>query len=131
MQHAVCHSEGIVYGGLFVGDAEQPVVRNDDQRVDLVAQLHDAGIRLPYPPAPLKGEGQRNDRHHERSRLFGDPGDDRSRPCACAAAHPGGDEYHIRTLDHGAQLLARLHRRLVADLWIGTGSEALRQLFAE
>ena len=34
-QHVVSHGEGIGKGGLLVGDAEQILVRDDEQRIDV------------------------------------------------------------------------------------------------
>jgi hypothetical protein len=44
IQHLVGHAEGFGEGRLVVGDAEQVLVRNDDQRIDMLCSL-DAGIR--------------------------------------------------------------------------------------
>ena len=41
---------------LLLDDLEQPVVRDDDQRVDVVAQLADARLRLLGAPAALEPE---------------------------------------------------------------------------
>ena len=91
----------------------------------------DAHVRLAYPAPPLEGEGQRDDGDDERAGLLRDSRDDGRGPGAGASAHSGGDEYHIRPLDYGAQLLARLHSRLAADLGVGASAEPLRQLLAE
>jgi hypothetical protein len=42
VQHLVGHREGVGEGGLVVGDAEQVLVGNDDQRVDMLLQFLDA-----------------------------------------------------------------------------------------
>ena len=131
MKDAVRHLEGVVDRGLLVGDVEQPVVRYHDERVDLVAQLLDAHVRLAYPAPALEGEGQRDDGDDERAGLLRDSRDDGRGPGAGASAHSGGDEDHIRPFDDGAQLLARLHSRFAADLRIGARAEPLRQLLAE
>ena len=44
IEHLVGHREGVGEGGLLVGDAEQVLVRDDDQRVDGLLQLGDAGF---------------------------------------------------------------------------------------
>jgi hypothetical protein len=44
IEHLVGHREGVGEGRLVVGDAEQVLVRNDDQRVDALLQLLDAGF---------------------------------------------------------------------------------------
>ena len=42
VQHLVGHLEGVGEGRLLVGDPEQVLVRDDDQRVDVLLQLLDA-----------------------------------------------------------------------------------------
>ena len=44
VEHLVGHREGFGEGGLLVGDPEQVLVRDDDQRVDVLLQLVDAGF---------------------------------------------------------------------------------------
>jgi len=45
MQHLVRHVEGVAKCGALVGDAEQVLIGDDDQRVDELLQLLDAGPR--------------------------------------------------------------------------------------
>jgi hypothetical protein len=58
-------------------------------------------------------------------------GDHRRRARAGAAAHAGGDEQHVATLDQLDDAVAVLHRRLPADLGIGAGAEALGDVAAD
>ena len=44
IEHLVGHREGVGEGGLLVGDPEQVLVRDDDQRIDDLLQLVDAGF---------------------------------------------------------------------------------------
>ncbi len=44
MQHVVGHLEGLGEGRALIGDPEQILVRDDEQRVDEFLQLLDAGF---------------------------------------------------------------------------------------
>src|SRR5690606_25593089 len=50
---------------------------------------------------------------------------------AGAAAEPGGDEHEVGTGERLEDLVRVLERRLAADVRIGAGAEALRQLAAD
>ena len=57
MQHLVGHLEGVGEGRALVGDAEQVLVRDDDQRIDELLQLLDAGLGDAHAVAALEVEG--------------------------------------------------------------------------
>ncbi len=79
IEHLVGHREGIGEGGLFVGDPEQILVRDADQRVDGLLQLGDAGLGHAGTP-----------RAFELERLGHDP-DRQNAHVACRAGdHRGG-----------------------------------------
>ena len=79
-----------------VDEGVEPLVRDRDERVDVLAQLGDPVLGVAELPPPLEGEGLRDDRHDERARLGGDPRDDGRRPGPRAASHAGGHEDHVR-----------------------------------
>ena len=95
MQHLVGHAEGLGEGGPLVGDAEQVLVGDDDQGVDVALQLADAGVGQAHAVAALEVEGLGDHAHSQDAALAGALGDDRGRPGAGAAAHAGGDEHHV------------------------------------
>ena len=80
---------------LLVGDPEQVLVRDDDQRVDELLQLAQPFIGQPHALGALEMErlGDHADRQH--ALLARRAGDDRRRAGAGAAAHTGGDEHHV------------------------------------
>ena len=53
-QHLVGHLERVEHARLVVGDREQAVVRDDDQRVDLLLQPLDAAVGLHRAAAALE-----------------------------------------------------------------------------
>ena len=55
-QHLVGHLERVEHRGLLVGDGEQAVVGDDDEGVDLLLQLLDAGLGLHRAAAALEAE---------------------------------------------------------------------------
>ena len=69
---------------------EQPVVRDDDERVDLLAQLLDAVLGLHAAAAALEAERAGDDADRERADGLGDLGDDRARRrCRCRRPRRG------------------------------------------
>ncbi len=84
VEHPVGHREGVGEGGLLVGDAEQVLVRDDDQRVDGLLQLVDAAVGQPHAALALELEGLGHDADREDAHVAGRAGDDRGRsPCRC------------------------------------------------
>src|SRR4029079_3729498 len=97
--------EGLGEGRLLVGDAEKVLVGDDDQRVDVLADLADADLGDAHAPRTLEVERLRHDADSEDTELFGGAGDHRGGASAGAAAHAGGDEHHVRAGDLRADLV--------------------------
>jgi hypothetical protein len=109
---------------------QQAVVGDDDERVDLVAELADAALGLIGPLAALEPERPRDDPDGERAQLAGDLGDHGRRAGAGAATLARGDEHHVRALQRLLELVAALGRRLEADGRIGPRPQATGDLRA-
>ncbi len=99
MQHLVGHAEGLGEGGLLVGDAEQVLVGDDDQGVDVALQLADAGVGQAHAVAALEHEGLGDHADGQDAALARRLGDDRRAAGAGAAAHAGGDEHHVGAVE--------------------------------
>ena len=83
-QHLVGHLERVEHAGLLVGDGEQAVVRDDDERVDLLLQPLHAGVGLHRTTAALEAERAGDHADGERAHGARDLGDDRARHrCRC------------------------------------------------
>ena len=54
MQHFIGHGERLGKSGLCISNAEQVLVRNDNQRIDFLRQLLDAFLRGTHATRPLK-----------------------------------------------------------------------------
>ena len=114
-----------------VGDRQQPVVGDDDEGVDLVAQLVDAGLGRVGAAAALEAERAGDDADGQRAERAGDAGDDGRAAGAGAAALAGRDEDHVGPLEDLLDLLGVVLGGLAADLGVGAGAEAAGELAAD
>ena len=114
-----------------VADRQQPVVGDDDEGVDLLAQVGDARLGLVGAATALEGERPGDDADGERAERLGDPGDDRCATGAGAAALARGDEDHVGALEDLLDLLGVVLGGLLADLGVGAGAETAGQLAAD
>ena len=96
MQHLVGHGEGLGEGGAVVGDAEQVLVRDDDQGMDELLQFLDAAFGHAHAAVAFQAEGLGDDADGQDAGLAHGARDDGGRAGAGAAAHAGGDEHHVR-----------------------------------
>ncbi len=84
IEHLVGHREGVREGGLLVGDAEKVLVWDHQQRVDMLLQFGDAGLRITHAALALELERLGHDADGEDAHLARDLGDDQARrPCRC------------------------------------------------
>ena len=112
-------------------DGQQPVVGDDDEGVDLVAQLVDAGLGLVGAAPALEGERPGDHADGQRAERAGDVGHDGRAAGAGAAALAGGHEDHVGPLEHLLDLLAVVLGGLAADLGVGAGAEPAGELAAD
>ena len=131
MQHLVGHAERFGEGRALVGDAEQVLVRNDDQGVDIALQLTDAGVGQTHAVTALEVEGLGDHAHRQDAALAGAFGDDRGGAGAGAAAHAGGDEDHVGAVEVLTDLRDAFLRGAHADFGVGAGAQALRRQHAK
>ena len=80
---------------LFIGEAEQVLVWNDDQRIDDLLQSFNALFGLPHTLGALELERLGHDAHGEHAQLARGLRNDRRCAGARAAAHAGCDEAHM------------------------------------
>jgi hypothetical protein len=130
-QDVVGHLERVQQRRLLVSDVEQPVVRDDDERVDLLADSLDAALGLHRAAAPFEAERTRDDGDRERAQAAGDLGHDRCATGTGAAAFTRGDEHHVGALEHLFDLVAVVLGRLAADLRVGARTQAAGELAAD
>jgi hypothetical protein len=131
VEDVVRHLEGIGEGRLLVGHPEQVLVRDDDERIDVLRQVLDALFRRAHPVSALEVEGLGDHADGEDSHLARCARDDGARPRAGAAAHAGGDEHHVAALKVLDDLVEAFFRRHAADIGPGARAQALRHGDAE
>ena len=130
IEHLVGHREGVGEGGLFVGDPEQVLVRDDQQRVDHLVQLGDAGLGGAHAALAFEVERLGDDADGEDAHVARGLGDDGGCAGAGAAAHAGGDEHHVGAGEMIADFVDDFLRGGGADIGLRTGAEALGDLGA-
>ena len=91
--------EGVQDGDLLVRHIQQLVVGNDDEGVDLVAQIADTGLGLGRTAVALEGERAGHDTNGQGPEGTSNLGDDGSSTCASPTALTGGDEDHVGALE--------------------------------
>ena len=130
-QHLVGALEGVHDADLLVADRQQPVVRDHDERVDLLTQRLDALLGCGRATPALEGERPGDHADRERADRAGHAGHDgrATRPGATALA--GGHEHHVGALEHLFDLVAVVLGGLPADLGGGAGAEPAGELAAD
>ena len=123
-KHLVGHLERVEHRRLLVRHREQPVVRDDDERVDLFFEALDALLGLHRTAPPLEGERPGDDTDGERAEALRDLGDDRRGAGTGAAALARGDEHHVGARERLFDLDAVILGGLAPDLGIAARAEA-------
>ena len=131
LEHLVGHLERLLEGRVRVGDAEQILVGDDDQGVDMLLKLGDAGVGGAAAAVALEAERLGDDADGEHAAVARRLGDDRRGAGAGASAHAGGDEAHMGAVERLFDLVDRLFGGGLADLRAGAGAEALGGAAAE
>ena len=126
IENLVGHREGVGEGRLVVGDAEQVLVRDDQQGVDFGAQVDNALLGNHHAALALEVERLGNHADGEDLLLLRDTRDDRGSARPRAAAHAGGDEAHMRPVQDLLDLVSGFLGRFRADIRIGACAEARR-----
>ena len=130
-EHLVGLLEGVEDRDVAVADREQPVVGDDDEGVDLLAQLRDALLRGAWPATALEGERAGDHADGQGAERAGDPGDDRGATGAGATALAGGHEHHVGALDDLLDLLGVVLGGTRPDVGVGPGAETAGELAAD
>ena len=97
IQHVISQLERLSEGGVFIGQTEQVLVGNDDQRVDNLLQGVDAFIGLLHTLAAFKLERLGHNTNGQHTKFTRCLCDDRSCTSTSAATHARGDKAHVRT----------------------------------
>jgi hypothetical protein len=114
-----------------VGDGQQPVVRDDDQRVDLAAQPVDACVGLARAALALEAERPGDDADGQGAQCPGHLGHDRRAAGPGPAALASRDEDHVGALEDFLDLLTVILGCLSADVRVGTRAQTPGELAAD
>ena len=100
MQHFISHSESLGKCCLGIGNAEQILVRNDNQRIDFGSQFFNTGNGGAHAATPFKVKRLGDDTDRQNALLARGAGNYRRSARARATAHTGGHKGHMRALQH-------------------------------
>src|SRR6476469_1615053 len=114
-----------------IDHGQQALIRDRDQRIDVVAQLVDAFVGGPLAPVALEIKRPCDYADSQCAGRLGNPGNDWRCPGPGAAAHAGGDEDHVGVTGHLADRIRALFGRAQTNLWSSAGTEPLGQLVAD
>ena len=128
VQHLIGEDEGLGKGGFLVGYAEQVLVRNDDNGIDVVFQVGDAGFGDAQAARTLELKWLGHDRNSQNAEIAGDTSNDGRGTRAGPAAHASRDEDHVTAGDLGPDIVHRLFGGGLANFRFGTGAKALGQV---
>ena len=131
LQHGVRRLERIEQRRGAAEHLQQLLVRNGDERVDVLGQLQHALVGDARALVAFHLERPGDHRHRQDAELLRDLRHHGRRARAGAAAHAGGDEQHVAALDELDDAVAILHRRLTADFRVGAGAQALGDVAAD
>lgn len=131
IENLVSHGEGVGEGRLVVGNAEEVLVRNDDQRIDGLLQFLDALFGQTHAAAAFEVERLGDDADCQDTLVAGSLCDDGCSTGAGAAAHAGGDEAHVGAVQVIDDLVDAFFSGSAADFRLGTGAETFGDVDAE
>ena len=97
----------------------------------MAASRAETVLGQPHAARAFEAEGLGDHRDGQRVQFLGERRDHRRRAGAGAAAQSGGDEDHVRALQHFDDAIGIFERGLPADLGVRAGAEAVGDLGAE
>ena len=130
-ENVICHCKCLEHRCVLFARVDQLVIRDDDQRVNKVAEILDALCSAVPALLALECERLCDYSYCKSSAVHRCLCDDRSCSCTCAAAHSGSNEYHVGILDVSDHFVDRFLGSLLTYLRVSSCSAASRDLFAE
>lgn len=123
-KHLVSGTEGVKDRDVAIADGQQPVVGNDDQGVDFVAQGVDSGFSRTCTATAFEREGAGDDTDGQGAKRAGDACNDGRTACTGTTTLTGGDKHHVGAAEHFLDLIGMVFGGLLADLGVGAGAES-------
>ena len=107
----------------------ESLVGDDNERIDILAELANAFLCLTHAAAALKYEGLGNDGDREDIHLLGYARYNGSGSGSRTAAHTGGNEHHVGACKRGLDLLGIFLGGALTDLGVCTRAVSACDLF--
>ncbi len=123
-QHVVGGAETIVHIGVVTHDFHQLVVEDDDQRIDMLGKLGDAGFCGLHPLATFKTERLGDHANGQDAHFAGDFGNHRCSAGTRTTTHAGGNEGHVGAFQTGANFVAMGLSGFLTFFRLGTCTKA-------
>ena len=130
-QDIVRDLKGVGQGDFLIRGIFQPVVRDDQQRIDLAEQLFDAGLGLIHSPLAFEFEGLGYDTDGEHAGVSGDICNGRRGTGSGSAAHTGRDKHHIGIFKRSRNGIPAFLRSASAYRRIRSGTLSAGNLFPD
>jgi len=127
VEHIVGLAECFKHRCVFAGDVQQTLIGNHDERVHILLEQLDAGVRRLLATRPFTDEGFGHDGHREDAQILGDGGHDRSATRSRTTTHSGGDEDHVEATHGLFQFVATFFNRFGSDARARPGTKAFGQ----
>ena len=108
LQHLICLLQCLRHCRPAVYDLKQLVIRDDDQRVNILLQTLDACQRIIHACTGLEAEWLRHNADSQNAHLLCNPCHDRSCTGTGTSAHTTGNKHHVRTLNRLTDILRAL-----------------------
>src|SRR5690606_32141115 len=123
LQHFVDHLERFGEGRRLIDERQNLVVRNRNERIDFVLQAVERLLGVLLALETLEAERLGDDRNSENTHAASQIGNGGDATRTRTAAQTGGEEHHVRTFEHGLNLLRAFFGGLLTDFWIRTSAE--------
>ena len=130
-RNVVGHLEGVLRRDLLLADDVQPLVGDEQQRVDVLLEPLDTLFRRLLPPDALKPERRRDNADRQSTGLADDLRDDGGSACAGPTTHASGDEDHVCVAGDLVDLFPALLGGPGAQVGVSAHALALGKLLAD
>ncbi|CDC63882.1 putative uncharacterized protein [Clostridium sp. CAG:448] len=130
-QNIVRTLESIHQRNALIGRFLQFIVRNHNQRINILAQLGNTGFRIGFAHLSFKREGLGHNTDGQNAHLLCTTCNHRRRACSSASAHAGSHKHHVGVVEQFFDVIQRLLRRTFADLRLCACTATAGQLLAD
>ena len=114
-QHVIRDFERFEKRGRFIDNPQQPLVRNDEQCIDVPTQVADSFLRVLVSPFAFILKWSRDDAYREDTYFTRDAGHNGGGSGAGPSSHPRRDEDHIGPFQTFSDVLFTLKRGISTD----------------